>query len=277
MKLTSENYYSREAAVEYMSASQYKAFTRCEAAALAEIRGEYTPPTSTAMLVGGYVDAWFSGELPLFQAQHPEIFKRDGTLKAEYLSAQNIIGRLESDELFSMLISGKKQEIVTGEIAGVPFRGKLDVLLDGETCRRIIERFPETRNVFGDDPEGAIVDMKIMRDMEPVWDSESRSREPFFEAYGYHYQGAIYKELDGKDLPFILAVGTKEAEPDLEAISLDGEGYLRHVLYEIEDNVPRYQAIKRGEVEPHRCGRCAYCRATKKLTRIKDRSDFIIE
>lgn len=277
MTLTNENYYSREAAIEYMSASQYKSFVRCEAAALAEIRGEYTSPTSSAMLVGGYVDAWFSGELPLFQAQHPEIFKRDGTLKAEYISAQNIIARLESDELFSMLLSGKKQEIVTGKIAGVPFRGKLDVLLDGETCHRITERFPETENVFGDDPAGAIVDMKIMRDMESVWDQETRTRVPFFEAYGYHYQGAIYKELVGGDLPFVLAVGTKETEPDLEAISLEGDGYLRHTLYEIEDSVPRYQAIKRGEVEPHRCGKCAYCRATKNLTRIKDRTEFSLE
>ena len=45
-----------------------------EAAALAELKGEYHPPSSTALLVGGYIDAWFSGELPLYQAQHPEIF-----------------------------------------------------------------------------------------------------------------------------------------------------------------------------------------------------------
>ena len=40
MKLTHENYYSPEANQAYMSVSQFKAFDRCEAAALAELRGE---------------------------------------------------------------------------------------------------------------------------------------------------------------------------------------------------------------------------------------------
>lgn len=76
--VTPENYYSPEMNMAYMGSTQFKAFEKCEAAALAELRGEYTPPTSQAFLVGGYIDAWFSGELPLYQAQHPEIFKRDG-------------------------------------------------------------------------------------------------------------------------------------------------------------------------------------------------------
>lgn len=82
--VTPENYYSPEMNMAYMGSTQFKAFERCEAAALAELKGEYRPPSSAALLVGGYIDAWFSGELPLYQAQHPEIFKRDGTLKAEY-------------------------------------------------------------------------------------------------------------------------------------------------------------------------------------------------
>lgn len=85
--VTAENYYSPEMNMAYMGSTQFKAFEKCEAAALAELKGEYHPPSSTALLVGGYIDAWFSGELPLYQAQHPEIFKRDGTLKAEYLRA----------------------------------------------------------------------------------------------------------------------------------------------------------------------------------------------
>lgn len=76
--VTAENYYSPEMNMAYMGSTQFKAFEKCEAAALAELKGEYHPPSSTALLVGGYIDAWFSGELPLYQAQHPEIFKRDG-------------------------------------------------------------------------------------------------------------------------------------------------------------------------------------------------------
>ena len=40
MNLNQANYYSKEADMEYMSASQFKAFRKCEAAAVAELRAE---------------------------------------------------------------------------------------------------------------------------------------------------------------------------------------------------------------------------------------------
>lgn len=52
MILTAENYYSQEANLAYMSASQFKAFDRCEAAALAELGGGVYPPGLHG-LVGG--------------------------------------------------------------------------------------------------------------------------------------------------------------------------------------------------------------------------------
>ena len=169
--VTAENYYSPEMNMAYMGSTQFKAFEKCEAAALAELKGEYHPPSSTALLVGGYIDAWFSGELPLYQAQHPEIFKRDGTLKAEYLRATEVVVRMQSDELYMLLMSGRKQVIRTGEIAGVPFKIKIDSLLDGDTCKAIVQRFPNTAAALGF-CDGAIVDQKAMKDMTDVWSAE---------------------------------------------------------------------------------------------------------
>lgn len=162
--VTRENYYDPEINMAYMGSTQFKAFTKCEAATLAELRGEWVQPSTQALLVGGYIDAWFSGELPVYQAQHPELFKRDGTLKAEYLKAQEVIARMESDELYSMLMSGQKQVVRTGLIAGVPFKVKIDSLLDGDACRRIVEKFPKTQAALGF-CDGAIVDQKAMKDM----------------------------------------------------------------------------------------------------------------
>ena len=51
--VTPENYYSPEMNMAYMGSTQFKAFERCEAAALAELKGEYSPPSSAALLVGG--------------------------------------------------------------------------------------------------------------------------------------------------------------------------------------------------------------------------------
>ena len=271
--VTGENYFAPEIQMAYMSHSQYLDFTRCEAAALAKLRGEYQPPTSTSLLVGGYIDAYFSEELPLFQAQHPEIFKRDGNLKAEYLKAQDVVNRMEEDELYVMLMSGRKQVVRTGTIAGVPFRVKIDSLLNAETCAEIARKFPGAGAALGM-CDGAIVDQKAMRDMEPVWNAEEGRRLPFVEAWGYDTQGAIYQAVEGHMLPFILAVGTKEDSPDLAALYIS-DADLAAKLAEVEDNAPRYQAIKEGRIKPTRCEHCAYCRATKKLTSILDYKELI--
>lgn len=273
--VTAENYFSPEIQMAYMGASQFKAFDRCEAAALAELLGDYTPPSSTALLVGSYVDAYFSGSLPLYQARHPELFKRDGNLKAEYVHAQDIIARMESDELYTLLMSGQKQIIRTGEIAGVPFKIKIDSLLDADICRAVERKFQNTSSVFAF-CDGAIIDQKVMRDMADVWSEEERRRVPFVEAWGYDFQGAIYQAVEGHMLPFILAVGTKEASPDLAALYIS-DADLSAKLAEVEDRAPRYQAIKEDREQPRRCERCDYCKATRKLTAIRNYKDLAEE
>lgn len=267
-EVTRENYYSPELQLEYMGSTQYKAFQQCEAAALAQLQGKYKPPATTALLVGGYIDAHFAGEMDLFRKEHPEIFKRDGTLKAEYTHADKIIARMESDRLYSLLMSGKKQVIRTGTIAGVPFKIRIDSLLDAATCQTIVNEFPEAAEALGM-CDGAIVDQKAMKDFAPVWSDEEHRKINFVEAWGYDIQGAIYQEIEGNMLPFILAPGTKEDSPDLNALYIPDDD-LAAKLAEVEDKAPRYQAIKEGRIAPIPCGKCAYCRATKKLTGIID-------
>lgn len=267
-EVTSANYYSPELQMEYMGSTQYKAFQKCEAAALAQLKGEYAPPATTALLVGGYIDAHYAGEMAEFRKAHPEIFKRDGTLKSEYTHAERIIQRMESDRLYSLLMSGKKQVIRTGTIAGVPFKIRIDSLLDADTCQTIVNEFPEAAEALGM-CDGAIVDQKAMKDFAPVWSDEEHRKVNFVEAWGYDIQGAIYQEIEGNMLPFILAPGTKEDSPDLEALYIP-DSDLAAKLAEVEDNAPRYQAIKEGRIAPIRCGKCAYCRATKRLTGIID-------
>lgn len=41
MVLTEQNYYGQEASRQFFSVSQYKDFMKCEAMAMAKIRGEY--------------------------------------------------------------------------------------------------------------------------------------------------------------------------------------------------------------------------------------------
>lgn len=252
--------------MEYMSASQFKAFRKCEAAALAELTGEYVRPESTALLVGSFVDAFFSGELNDFMEQNPQIFKRDGTLKAEYVAAEKICKRLLSDDLARLLLSGKHQVIKIGKIAGVPYKIKMDSLLSEDQVAEICERFPEVKKLvpFGGE---MIVDLKVMRDFESIWDPELLQKVNFIEFWGYDFQGAIYQHIDGNYSPFVIMAATKEAEPDILALHIP-DSDLAAKLAEVEELSPRYAAIKRGEIEPKPCGRCQWCRSRRRLTEI---------
>ncbi len=270
--VTQENYYSPEMQMAYMGSTQYKAFQKCEAAALAELRGEYNSPVTSALLIGGYVDAFFSGEWYAYMERHPEMFRRDGSLKADFQRADEIIRAMERDRLYMLLMSGQKQVIRSGFIAGVPFKIRIDSLLDADTCTQIVREFPQAAKAMGL-CDGAIVDQKVVRDFLPVWSEEAHERVSFVEAWGYDIQGAIYQEIEGNMLPFIIAAGTKEDSPDLGAFYVPDD-VLREKLAEIEDNAPRYQAIKEGRIQPRRCGRCAYCRATKELTGIYQYNDI---
>lgn len=267
LKLTDSNYYSREANIQYMSTSQFKSFRTCEAAALAELRGEWNRKTTTALQVGSYVDSYFSGELEQFKQDHPELFKRDGTLKSEFVTAQKIAERLEQDELARMLLSGRNQVIKTGKIAGVWYKAKFDSLLTSKQVEAICKKFPGVRLLV---PFGGpmIVDLKCMKDLETIWNDSVQSRVTFVEHYGYDIQGAIYQAIDNRMAPFVLVAVTKETEPNVETMYIP-DNDLKHSLEIVEELSPRYDAIKRGEIAPVGCGQCAYCRSVKKLTGIK--------
>ena len=249
MNLTAENYFSPEAQWEYLSVSQFKAFDKCEAWELAELRGEYVRDESTSLLIGSYIDAYFSGELGQFRLEHANIFKRDGALKTEYIQAEDIIQRIERDPMFMKYISGKSQVIMTGEIDGVPVKIKIDSYHPGR----------------------AIVDLKIMRDFQPVW-VDGKGKLPFAEAWGYDIQGAIYRAVEGNSLPFILAAATKEKVPDIALISIPTDVLNTAAEYVIS-KIRRFADIKRGLIAPERCGRCDYCKSTKRLDCIVDYRD----
>jgi len=195
--LTNENYYSQEANREYFSVSQLKTFMDCEERAVAELDGMYERPLTTSLLVGSYVDAHFSRELDLFKAKNPQIFTKQGTLKSEFRQAEEIIARIERDRLAMALLSGKTQQIFTGEIFGEPFKVKLDVFLDHEQVEDIVDQFPLLDCLFFS--HGAIVDMKIMKDFAPIY-KEGAGRQNFIESWQYDLQGAIYQEIVRQNL-----------------------------------------------------------------------------
>lgn len=245
--MTNNTYFSPKNQMKYMSASQFKAFLKCEAAALAELRGEYVRPQTTALLVGSYVDAYFEGTADAFTEAHPEMFTRQGNLKSEFQHADIIIARIERDRLFMQMLSGRKQVIKTGKIGGVPFKIKMDSYF----------------------PKKLIVDLKIMRDFQPVWNADKQQKTHFIEDWGYDIQGAVYQAVEGHGLPFFIAAATKEPEPDIAVLSVP-QYVLDAQRIMVETFAPRFHDLKRGIGTPERCEHCNYCKRTKKLTEIVD-------
>lgn len=255
--LTNENYHSPEARKHYLGASMFKEFLKCEVMGLAKVNGEFEEKSSDALLFGSYVDAYFSNELDQFLVEHPEMFKKDGTLLAKYSNIQEVIDSIENTEdeegnkIMLKYLDGEKQKILTGEIAGVPFKIKMDAYHPGKV----------------------IVDQKVMKDMDPVWVQRNGRNvlTDFVDAYRYDIQGAIYQEIESQNskdhnhLPFVLAVTTKEECPNNELIRIDQE-YLDNALDEVKAKAPRYWDIIQGKVQPVGCGHCPACRKIKKVT-----------
>ena len=266
MLLSNENYYSPEANRAYFSVSQIKRFLDCEAAAMAELKGLWVPEKTQALLVGGYIDAHFSRELDLFRAQNPEIYTKNGSLRAEYQQAETIIARLERDVLAMRMMDGERQHIVTGEIGGLPFKAKLDVLLSAEVVAGIGREYPGMSELMF--AEGAIVDLKIMRDFKPIY-KDGGGRQSWIEAWRYDLQMAVYQELmrqeTGEKLPCYIIAATKEKVPDIGLFEVP-QGILDANMEWLEEKLPHIGAVKQGNAEAERCEYCEWCRQSKVLT-----------
>ena len=275
MKLTDKNYYGRAASKSFMSVSQFKNFKRCEAMALAELKGEYERPKSKALLLGSFVDEMLTGtkksqvkfivenfenifqkssrylkipqrdRLDFVSGEFDDLFKAEnGKPYTEIVQALNTIEKIKKQPLMMEHFKSKHQTIMTGEIAGVPFKIKMDNYKPGKF----------------------IADMKYMSSLR-----SPNLFEPMAKFWGYDIQGAVYQEIvyqnTGKRLPFYLDIATKETPTHL-AVAEIKQYDLDEALEIVKALAPRYQAIKNGEIEPERCGEydCNYCTETNIMT-----------
>ncbi len=251
--LTSENYFSPEAMREYMSSSQFKAFSSCSAAAMAELEGRYSPAGKDCFTEGHMFEALVCGSEELFYMQHPDIISTRGASKGNPKS--NYIRIIEAAEamkrqksMMDIIARCDKQVIVTGVINGVPYKGCID-LFD-----------PETADCW---------DTKCVKDFAGIYSPDEGRRLEWWEYYGYHRQAAIYRELCrqtfGRAGRFGLMAATKEPVPDVDWLQFDDSilDCAYDMVYELS---PMYQAMKCGIVDTEPCGACSYCKSVKLLS-----------
>ena len=256
--LTEENYFSKEASQIYTGSTEIKEFIKCESAALAKLNGEWEEEKSDAILVSSYVDEAISGTLDRFKEQHPEIFLKSGELKAQYKNAEDIVNQIKDDPIFYKYLQGEPQKIMTGEISGVPIKIKVDSY----------------------HKDKAIVDLKCIRDFNPLYNENTHEKQNFIDYYDYILQAALYQEIvrqnTGKTLPFIIAAATKEKVSQRALLSIPQET-LDYKLKFLEQYLPHLQDVKQGKVPATECGHCHYCLSKKKTLGVVNYQDFFEE
>ena len=245
MELNEMNYFSHEADMAYFSASQIKSFKRCEAQTMAALRGDYVRPMSTALMVGQYVDESLTGDFLAWREKHPEILKRDGSLKADFECARLMVERALRDPLFIDYMEGDHQTILKAPIlGGYWFKAKFDVLA-----------------------KDRIVDLKTVRDLKSQY-LPGQGRVDFATAWDWPLQMAIYQKVAEENglgkLPCYLAVITKETPADIRIVQIEQERMDAEIAW-LEQVLPRYEAVKSGAIDPERCEVCEWCRESRIL------------
>ncbi len=247
MKLTNRNYYGPKANKEYFSVSQYKDFLKCPAMAMAKIKGEYTPERGRALVIGSYVDEMLTGtessQMKFIEENYSELFKKNGDPLADVSQANGTIARIRKQPLMMRYLSGKHQVIMTGEIEGVPVKGKFDSYKPGEF----------------------LVDLKYLKSLR-----SPNLFENVLDYWKYPMQMAVYQELvfqnTGERLPCYIVAATKETPAHITVCEID-QYTLDKELDAVKANIMGFQKIKNGEIEPERCEcyDCDFCTQSKTL------------
>lgn len=243
-KLTKANYHTAEMDRAYWSASFVKAMLDCPARAIAELRGEIDRPKSEALQVGSYVDAAFDSPkaFELYFAEHEqEILKRDGSLRAEYVKAENMIQRAKADPVFMEYMKGRHQVIKTATLWGVKWKAMFDVLKPGVR----------------------IVDLKTVKDFQPLY-KPGEGRLNICDYWKWTLQMALYQKIEGHNLPCYIAVITKEEPSDIAVIEIPQARMDAEIDF-LASRIEMFKGMKDGVLEPERCENCRYCRMTRRL------------
>ena len=87
MEVTNKNYFDTDINLKYLDCSTYKNFIgtpgikACECRALAIARGKYKKPKTEALLVGGFVDAYFDNSLAEYMLENMEDLYTKASIK----------------------------------------------------------------------------------------------------------------------------------------------------------------------------------------------------
>lgn len=250
MQLNNINYHTPAANRKYMSNSTYKSWLECPARQWSVEHNLWVNEQTMAQTVGKYVDVALLTPSELnkhVQTYRAQLFTSRGDKpRAEIQRADKMIERALRDDLFMGSLDGEHQRIITWEMFGVNWKAAIDSM---------------------DIKRGVLVDLKTCKDFEAVWSYEHKTKLPFYEAYGYWTQLAVYREayksITLGVYPKIVAIAavSKEEHPRLKVIQFDNEARFARELEKIAEKLPDVLSWREStdpSLLPY-CGKCDYC------------------
>lgn len=248
MKLTNENYFKDKT---HLNNSTLKIYSECSAKALAISKGEYEQEfTSTALLVGSYVDSAIEGTLEQFKNENLEIYKyknpKNG-LKSDFLESDVMIEKINQDKFAKILLTGEKQRIFTGEIEGIKVKCKVDNI-------NFNKKF--------------FTDLKTCKDIfETKYNYETKELESFIQFRGYLLQLAFYREIIRQNTgeEFIACIVAYDKTDNLRGLTIQfTKEEIDNAYIEVLELIKKHKEALKGNT--HRCEKCDYCNSTRKTS-----------
>ncbi|MFT8878887.1 MAG: PD-(D/E)XK nuclease-like domain-containing protein [Oenococcus sp.] len=245
-RLTDKNYYDAEHEYYFGSASGLSLYRRNPRECWDYYMNGWRPQEEdqTALLLGNYLHSHFESQQAhgKWVAAHPEIISSKGStkgqLKSQFLIGDKMIDAIERQNNIKKFIdkADQKEMILTGQIAGMDFKGKLDAVnLD--------------KHYF--------IDYKTNRDPSQdikIYDSPDHYEYTnFVKAYGYYTQMALYREMlkqaYGVDFMCYIVAVSKTKVPKVGLLYLESEE-LDTAYQQALENIPHYQKVLTGEEKP---------------------------
>lgn len=256
------NYHSLEANQNSMSFSQFKDWViewgGCPARAFAKhVTGTYKDPDKDVFVLGNLghkivtephtVEQWYE--------THKKILFLYGDKEKGFKKTTEIVrtaaNKIKDAAVYNQYLIGQKERFFVFYLGGVLWRCKMDI------CG-----------------EGFLTDLKFVRDFLDVYSPYYKERVPWWKNWHYHLQLAVYSEAytqrselspeRARNRPkahIIAATKPSKGSNNFDLITFDPD-YLYECFLVVEKLLPEVMEIKRGEVEPIRCGHCEYCAQT---------------
>jgi len=286
MKLTTENYYTKEADEKYMSVSQFNAFEKCEVKALKKYKGELEDEKVSAFIEGNYMHTMFESpkaHTDFIKEHEEDIFTKTAPKrkKAEFVKADEAYGLAKNHRRFVQAMEGESEQIYTFKLFDVDWKIRVDKInhdkvffSDLKYVKSIEDELWKT--YYLDDYGNTVRDSAYHQAVTDGFSDtyiKKNMKVTFYEFWGYWRRFSLYSMgislAMEKEYTALMTVISKEKIPDFDVFIFDDSNRMSDELIDIERYMPRIISLKAGKEKPVGCGVCNICRKSKKIDRLR--------